>query len=56
MLFIIAVIVAVLGLITATVRAVESIYQLSQTPGLNTLQKCIQVVKNFCKVETYAKE
>jgi hypothetical protein len=46
---------AVLGLVAIVVRAVESIYQLSQTPGLNTIGKCIQVVKNFFKIERYVK-
>ena len=47
---------AVCVLFSAIVRVVESVYQLSQTPGLNTFQKCIQVVRNFFTVENYKKE
>ena len=45
---------AILSFILVAVRLVESIYQLSETPKLNTLGKVIQVVKNFFKLETYA--
>lgn len=44
---------AICVLFSAIVRVIESIYQLSQKPGLNTFQKCIQVVKNFFTVERY---
>jgi uncharacterized membrane protein YjfL (UPF0719 family) len=44
---------AILGLISILVRAVESIYQLSRTPDLNTWGKCVQVIKNFFTIEKY---
>jgi hypothetical protein len=53
MLLVIAVVTAVIGLISVAARAIEAIYQLRQTPDLNTLQKCWQVVKNFFKIEKY---
>jgi len=53
MLTIIQIVTAVLLLVVALVRMVESIYQLSQKPGLSTLGKCIQVIKNFFTLETY---
>jgi len=49
----IALIGAVIGLISVFARAIEAIYQLRQKPELNTLGKCIQVVKNFFTLETY---
>jgi hypothetical protein len=53
---IIALIGAVIGLISVIVRAVEAIYQLEQTPGLSTIQQCWQVLKNFFTIETYSKK
>jgi hypothetical protein len=43
----------VIGLISIIVRAIESIYQLSQTIDLSTWAKVKQVLVNFFKVETY---
>lgn len=53
MLNIILIVSAVIGLISVLARAIEAVYQLSQTPNLNTAQKCWQVIKNFFTVETY---
>ena len=53
MLFILAVILALFNLGWAGLRLTESIYQLKQTPDLNTLGKIIQVWKNFLTLETY---
>jgi len=53
MLFILSLITAIIGLISVTARAIESIYQLSQTPNLNTIGKIWQVLKNFFTLETY---
>ena len=55
MIYIVTLVTAVLGLVSMAVRALEGIYQLSQKPGLNTFQKCWQVIKNFFTVETYKK-
>ena len=46
---------AVLVIFPPAARAVESVYQLSQTPGLNTVKLCWQVIKNFFSIETYKK-
>jgi tryptophan-rich sensory protein len=61
-LLIIKIITAIVALVGATAiafsavaRVVESIYQLSQTPNLNTFGKIIQVVKNFFVIEKYEK-
>jgi hypothetical protein len=44
---------AVLVLFPAGARAIEAVYQLSQTPNLNTIGKIWQVVKNFFSIEKY---
>ena len=48
-----SIIAVLLTIALAALRLVEAIYQLRQKPGLNTLQKCWQVLVNFVKVETY---
>ncbi len=53
MLMIIQIVTAVLALGLAAVRLIESINELSKKPELNTLQKCLQVVKNFFTIEKY---
>ena len=44
---------ALLLVFSGIARVIESIYQLSQKPGLNTLGKVIQVIKNFFTLEGY---
>lgn len=53
MLFIIAVTSSLLSLVLVVIRLVEAIYELRKTPELDTFQECVQVVKNFFKMETY---
>lgn len=53
MLMIIQIVTALLALGLAAVRLIESINELSKKPELNTLQKCLQVVRNFFTIERY---
>lgn len=55
LLLILEVLAAAILLFPYVARAIESIYQLSQTPNLNTIQKCWQIVKNFFTIEKYKK-
>jgi hypothetical protein len=43
----------IIGLISIVVRAIESIYQLSQTIDLSSYAKIKQFLVNFFTVETY---
>ena len=53
MLTIIQIITAVLALGLAAVRLIESINELRKKPELDTMQKCLQVIRNFFTIERY---